>query len=120
MNGFAFAVLGLAFNGVFGFRISFREISLLILITALSMAAVEWRERRVLRRAEATAPVILYDTATFLLLLFGVVFAVISVTGLHTAQGRNPELLLLGSYFVLSAVSVLVLIWGALKLKSAT
>jgi uncharacterized membrane protein HdeD (DUF308 family) len=120
VNGLAFGVLGLVLNGVFGFRIGFREISLLILITALSMAAVEWRQRCLLRRTQAAARVVLYDSAAVLLLLFGIVFAVIGVVGLRSAQGRNPELVLLGCYFALSAASVLILIWGSLKAESRT
>jgi len=116
LNGMGFGFLGLVLNGVFGFRIGFRAIAFLILITALSMAAVEWRAGLRLRHEQHDWRAVIFIVSALLLLLFGAIFGVMTITGLKTAPGSNPELVLLGWYFALSAASTLVLVWGPKEL----
>ena len=120
LNGLAFGVLGLVLTGVFGFRIGFRVIAFLILATAISMAAVEWKAGRILRLGGRHSRGIIFAVAALLLLLFGGVFAAMALTGVRSAPGSHSELFLLGAYFTLSAASVLTLIWGSRELNSGT
>ena len=49
LNGVALGALGLILNGIVGFRISFRTIALLIIVTAISIGVLELITARTLR-----------------------------------------------------------------------
>ena len=97
LNGLALSALGLILNGIFGFRISFRTIALLLVVMALSIGIFELATARTLRR---------HVPDKWFLGLAGaasVGFALVFLW-IKPGPGAHADFLWFGSYFGFSAI----------------
>ena len=112
LNGLALSALGLIYNRVFGFRISFRTIALLLVVMAMSVGIFELVTARTLRRHVADEWFLGLAGAASV----GFALAFLAL-GFRWIQLEQPEsmFLWLSSYFGYSAICMLAL---ALRLNS--
>lgn len=115
LNGLALAALGLLFNGIAGFRISFRTIALLIILMAMSVAILELLIARTLRRQRRIADGWFLDLAAVASVGFALAFLALGFRWIKPLPGSLSTLLWLGAYFAFSAICMLAL---ALRLHS--
>src|SRR5258708_17159400 len=117
INGVALGALGLIYSGVFGYKISFRTIALLVVVMALSMGVLELVVARNLRREQRVDGWFLRLTNEWFLSLtgevsvgFGVAFLAFVFRWIRLNPGAPTEsLVLLGAYFGFSAICLLAL-----------
>jgi uncharacterized membrane protein HdeD (DUF308 family) len=116
LNGVALATLGLVFNGVFGFRISFRTVALLIIVMAVSLGILAVVNAAALWRWGHIADSWALGSAGVVSVGFALVFLAFGVGWIKLTPGSpGQSLLLLGSYFGFSAICMLA---TALRLVS--
>jgi uncharacterized membrane protein HdeD (DUF308 family) len=115
LNGLALVALGLIFNGVFGFRISFRTVALLIILMATSIGIFELVTARILRRQRHVADGWFLGLAGVASVGFALAFLALGFRWIKIEPGSLSDLLWLGSYFGFSAICMLGL---ALRLHS--
>ncbi len=108
LNGFALGSLGLVLTGVFGFRISFRTVALLVILMAVSAGIFEMGTARILRRQRHVTQGWLLAAAGVVSLGFAVVFLAFGFSWIRLNPGSPGQTLLwLGSYFGFSAICML-------------
>ena len=110
LNGLSLGVLGLVFNGVFGFRISFRTVALLIIMMAGSIGILELLSARNLRRQHYLTDGWALGFAGVASLGFALIFLVLGFGLVKIQPGSHPDLLWLGSYFAFGAICMLALV----------
>jgi uncharacterized membrane protein HdeD (DUF308 family) len=115
LNGVALAALGLILNGIVGFRISFRSIALLIIVTAISIGVLELITARTLRLQRHLADGWFFGSAGLASLGFALAFFALGFRWIKPQPGSLSELLWLGAYFAFTAICTLGL---ALRLHS--
>jgi uncharacterized membrane protein HdeD (DUF308 family) len=109
LNGLALGALGLIFNGIFGFKISFRSVALLIILMAMSFAILELVTARTLRRQRHVVDGWFLGLAGVASVGFALAFLAL-VFGVIQLEGRpfHPSVFLwLCSYFGFSAICML-------------
>ncbi len=107
VNGLALGVLGLIFNGVLGFKISFRTVALLIILMAMSIGILELVTARTLRRQHHVADGWFLSLAGATSAGFALAFLVLGFGWIKIEPGSFSDLLWLGSYFGFSAICLL-------------
>ena len=107
LNGLALGALGLIFNGVFGFRISFLTIALLVVVMAISMGVLELVTARMLRRQRHVADEWFLGLTGAVSVGFALAFLVFGFQWIRL--GGESSILWVGSYFGFSAICMLVL-----------
>ena len=95
LNGAALGALGLLFNGVFGFQIQLLTITLVLIVTALSLAAL------ILERARLF---VLFRIAGITLIVFAAVFAALGFQWVRLQAGSRADTVWIGSFFTFSAI----------------
>jgi uncharacterized membrane protein HdeD (DUF308 family) len=115
LNGVALGALGLILNGIVGFKISFRSIALLIIVTAISIGVLELITARTLRLQRQLADGWLFGSAGLASLGFALAFFALGFRWIKPQPGSLSELLWLGAYFAFTAICTLGL---ALRLHS--
>jgi uncharacterized membrane protein HdeD (DUF308 family) len=115
LNGLALGALGLIFNGIFGFKISFRSVALLIILMAMSFAILELVTARTLRRQRHVVDGWFLGLAGVASVGFALAFLALGFRWIKIEPGSLSDLLWLGSYFGFSAICMLGL---ALRLHS--
>ena len=111
LNGLALVALGLIASGIFGSRISFRTVALLIILMAMSIGVLELRTAWSLHQVRERW---FHGSAGVISLGFALAFLLIGFgwTRLNpTSPGQT--LLWLGSYFAFAAICM---VWLALRL----
>jgi hypothetical protein len=105
LNGLALGALGLVLNGVFGFRIRFSTIALLIMVMAMSLGVFEWEIARTVRRQVVDRWVLrLAGAASF---GFAAAFCVLGFGWIKIEPGSYLDLRWMGAYFAFSAMCML-------------
>ena len=113
LKGLAFGALGLILTGIFGSRIQFRTIALLIVLMAMSMGIYELR-----LQCHAAYEWIL-GAAGLISVAFALVFFAFVFGWIKMQPGPRQTVLWLGSYFGFSALCMLALsLRYALPLRS--
>jgi uncharacterized membrane protein HdeD (DUF308 family) len=107
VNGLAVAALGLIFNGIAGFKISFSTIAFLIILMAISAGILELLTARTLRRERHLAEGWLLGFAAVASLGFALAFFGLGFRWIKPQPGSLSELLWLGAYFGFTAVCML-------------
>jgi len=115
LNGLALGALGLLFNGIVGFRISFRTVALLIVLMAMSIGILEFVTARSLWRPYHVADGWFLGLAGVGSLAFALAFFALGFGWIKIEPGSLSDLLWLGSYFGFDAICTLGL---ALRLHS--
>ena len=116
LNGLALSALGLIFNGVFGFKIQFRTIALLLVVMAVSIGVFELVIARTLRHLHHVADEWFLGVAGAASIGFVLAFLAFAFRWIKLEPGSPAQTLLwLGSYFGFSAICILGL---ALRLHS--
>ena len=115
LNGLALGALGLMFNGVFGPRIQFRTIVLLLVVMATSIGILELATARTLRRQGHVADEWLLGLAGAASVGFALVFLALGFRWIKLEPGSHADIVWVGSYFGFSAICMLGL---ALRLHS--
>ena len=115
LNGLALIALGLIFNGIFGSRISFRTIALLLVVMAMSIGIFEWVIKRALRRQRYVADAWFLGLAGAASVGFALAFFAFAFGWIKLGPGPHADFLWFGSYFGFSAICMLGL---ALRLNS--
>ena len=115
LNGLALVALGLIFNGIFGFRISFRAVALLLVIIAMSIGIFEWVIARALRRQRHVADEWFLGLAGAASVGFALAFLAFAFGWIKLEPRPHADFLWFGSYFGFSAICMLGL---ALRLHS--
>jgi uncharacterized membrane protein HdeD (DUF308 family) len=115
LNGLALIALGLIFNGIFGFRISFRTVALLLVIIAMSIGIFEWVIARALRRQRHVADESFLGLAGAASVGFALAFFALAFGWIKLEPRPHADFLWFGSYFGFSAICMLGL---ALRLNS--
>jgi uncharacterized membrane protein HdeD (DUF308 family) len=113
LNGLALGVLGLIFNGIFGFRISFLTVALLLVVTAMSIGVFELVIARTLQRLRHVADEWFLGFAGAASVGFALAFFALGFRLIKIESRSHSDLLWLGSYFGFSAICML---WLALRL----
>jgi hypothetical protein len=107
LNGLALVALGLIFSTLFGSRIRFRTVAMLIILMAMSMALLELAAMRNLWRRRDVVDGWLLAIAGAGSLGFAVAFFALGFGWVKIQPGSFPDLLWLGSYFAFSALCIL-------------
>ncbi len=115
LNGLALGALGLILTGIFGSRISFRTVALLIILMAMSIGILELVIARNLRRQGHVADGWFLASAGVASVGFALVFFALGFGWIKIEPGSHAHLLWVGSYFGFSAICMLGL---ALRLHS--
>ena len=111
LNGLALGALGLIFNGIFGFKISFRTVALLLAVMAGSIGVFELEIARTLRRLRHVADEWVFSAAGAASFGFALVFLAFVFRWIKLEPGSPAQTLLwLGSYFGFSAICMLGLV----------
>ncbi len=110
LHGLALGALGLILSGIFGSRISFRTIALLIILMALSAGILELATARSLRRHLADEWFLGFAGAVSV--GFALVFFAFGFGWIKMGPGSQSSIFWLGSYFGFSAIA-----WLALGLR---
>lgn len=117
LNGLALGALGLILNGIFGFKISFRTIALLLVVIAMSIGIFELGIARALRRQRHVADGWFLGLAGAVSIGFALAFFAFAFRWIKLEPRPYADFLWFGSYFGFSAICMLGL---ALRLhKSA-
>ena len=109
LNGLALSALGLILNGIFGFKISFRTIALLLIVMAMSIGIFELEIARTMRRLHRIADEWFFAVAGAASVGFALVFFAYGFGWIKLEPGTHPDLLWFGSYFAFSAICMLAL-----------
>jgi uncharacterized membrane protein HdeD (DUF308 family) len=115
LNGVALSALGLILNGIFGFRISFRTIALLLVVIAMSIGIFELVIARTLHRGRHVVDEWFFGIAGAASLGFALAFLAFAFHWIKLEPGAHLDFLWFGSYFSFSAICILGL---ALRLHS--
>ncbi len=115
LNGLALGALGAIFDGIFGSRISFRTIALLLVIIAMSIGIFDWVIARALRRQRYVADEWFLGLAGAASVGFALVFFAFAFGWIKLGPGQHADFLWFGSYFGFSAICMLGL---ALRLRA--
>ena len=115
LNGLALSALGLIYNWVFGFRVSFLTIALLLVVMSMSIGILEFAIARTLRRQRHVADEWFLGLAGAASVGFALAFFALGFRWIKIEPGSHADLLWLGSYFGFSAICMLGL---ALRLHS--
>jgi uncharacterized membrane protein HdeD (DUF308 family) len=115
LNGLALGALGLVLSGIFGSRISFRTVALLIIVMAISMGVLALTGARTLRSQRRLAEGWLLGLAGAASGGFALVFVALGFRWIKIDPGSYPDLLWLGAYFSFSTICMLGLV---LRLRS--
>lgn len=108
LNGLALGALGLINNWVFGLRISFRTIALLIVVMAMSIGILQLVTARILRRQRHVADEWFFGVAGVASVGFALAFLAFVFRWIKLDPGSPAQTLLwLGSYFGFSAICML-------------
>lgn len=111
LNGLALGALGLIFSGIFGFKISFRTVVLLIILMAMSIGIFELATARTLRHHVPDKWFLSLAGAASV--GFAAAFFALGFRWIRIEPGSHSDLLWLGAYFGFSAICML---WLALRL----
>ncbi len=95
LNGLALGSLGLALSGIFGSRISFRTVALLVILMAVSAGIFEMGTARILRRQRHVTRGRLLAAAGMVSLGFAVVFLALGLGWIKLDPGSPGQTLLL-------------------------
>ncbi len=115
LNGLALSALGLLFNGIFGFRIGFRAVALLLVVMAVSSGIFEWVIARTMRRLGQVADEWVFGVAGAASIGFALAFLAFAFRWIKLEPGARWDLPWFGSYFGFSAVCMLGV---ALRMRS--
>jgi hypothetical protein len=108
VNGLALGALGVVLSGVFGSKIGFRTIALLVILMAVSVGIFEFVTAQALRRQRRVAEGWLLAAAGAVSLGFAVVFLAFGSDWIKLDPGSPGQTVLwLGSYFGFSAICML-------------
>jgi len=107
LNGLALVALGVIYYGFVRFRISFRTIAFLIIVMAMSTGILELIIARTLRLQSFVVGEWFLRLIGVASIGFALVFFVFGFGGIKLAPRSHIDLLLLGYYFGLSAISML-------------
>lgn len=103
LHGLALSALGLLCTGIFGSKISFRSIALVLILMAVSLGAFELATARALRHRPDGW---LLNTAGVLSAGFALVFAILGFQWIKVEPGSLREILWMGAYFGFTAICV--------------
>ena len=115
LNGLALSALGLIFNNLTQYRISFRTVALLLVVMAMSIGILELVIARTPRRQRHVADEWFLGLAGAASVGFALAFFALGFRWIKVAPGSHADLLWFGSYFGLSVICMLGL---ALRLHS--
>jgi hypothetical protein len=107
LNGLALSALGLILNGIFGFRISFRTIALLLVVMAMSIGIFELVIARALRRQRHIADEWFLGLAGAASVVFALAFLAFGFRWIELEPRPHADFLWFGSYFGFSAICML-------------
>jgi hypothetical protein len=110
LNGLALGALGLVLNGVFGFKISFRTIALLVIIMAVSTGLLELIAAKTLWRLHQPGAGWIPGLIGAASVAFALAFLVLGFGGIRVEPGSHSDFLWLGSYFGFSAICMVGLV----------
>ena len=115
LNGLALCALGLVFNGIFGLAISFRTITLLLVVMAMSIGIFEFVIARTMRRQRHVADEWFLGLAGAASVGFALAFLAFGFRWIEMQPRPHADFLWFGSYFGFSALCMVGL---ALRLHS--
>ena len=104
LNGLALAALGLLCTGIFGSKISFRSIAILLILMAVSLGVFELVTARTFRNRPDGW---LLTAAGVLSVGFAILFALLGFQWIQVQPGSLREILWLGAYFGFTAICLL-------------
>lgn len=107
VNGFALCALGMIQYDLTRMRISFVTVALLIILMAVSIGILELLIARTLRHQRHFAGACLVALAGLASFSFALAFLSLGLRWIEMKPGSHLDLLLLGSYFGLTAISKL-------------
>ena len=107
LNGLALSALGLIYDFLVRFRISFLTVTLLIILMAVSIGILELATARTLLRQRHVADGWLLGLAGVASVGFAVAFLALGFRWITVEPGSRSDLLWLGSYFGFSAICML-------------
>jgi uncharacterized membrane protein HdeD (DUF308 family) len=107
LNGLALGALGLIFSGLFGHRIQFRTIALLLGVIAISIAIAQLLAARSLGSLHHLADEWFFGVAGAASIGFGFVFFAYAFRSIKLEPGTHSDLLWFGCYFAFSAICML-------------
>lgn len=113
LNGLALGVLGfIQFALVRRFPISFRTIALLVIVTAITSAALGFMMARSRRRERHATAGWIFELAGAVSICFALMFFAFGVHWIRMGPGSHIDFLWRGAYFAFSAISMLALPFG--------
>ncbi len=115
LNGLALSALGVIFNNLTHYRISFRTVALLLVVMAMSIGILELVTARTLRRQRHVANEWFLGLTGAASVGFALAFFALGFRWIKLEPGSHSDLLWIGSYFGFSAICMLGL---ALRLHS--
>jgi hypothetical protein len=104
LNGLALSALGLTLNGIFGFRISFRTIALLLVVMAMSSGIFELVIARALRRQRHIADEWFLGVAGAVSVIFALAFLALGFRWIELEPRSHADFIWFGSYFGFAAI----------------
>ena len=115
LNGLALSALGLVLNGILGLAISFRTITLLLVVMAMSIGIFEFVIARTMRRQRHVADEWFLGLAGAASVVFALAFLAFGFRWIEMQPRPHADFVWFGSYFGFSAICMVGL---ALRLHS--
>ena len=110
VNGVALSTLGFMLTGSFGPQVSFRSITLLLAVMAISISIFELRIARTLRQNHLVNEWFL-DLAGAASVVFAMAFLAMSLRWIILKPSPASDFIWIGSYFGFSAICMLGIAW---------
>ena len=118
VNGVALSTLGFMLTGSFGPQVSFRSITLLLAVMAISISIFELRIARTLRQNHLVNEWFL-DLAGAASVVFAMAFLAMSLRWIILQPSPASDFIWFGSYFGFSSISMLGISWRLHQLNRA-
>lgn len=118
VNGVALSTLGFMLTGSFGPQVSFRSITLLLAVMAISISIFELGIAQTLRQSHLVNEWILY-LAGAVSVVFAMAFLTMSLRWIILKPSPASDFIWIGSYFGFSSISMLGISWRLHQLNTA-
>ena len=118
VNGVALSTLGFMLTGSFGPQVSFRSITLLLAVMAISISIFELGIAQTLRQSHLVNEWILY-LAGAVSVVFAMAFLTMSLRWIILKPSPASDFIWIGSYFGFSSISMLGISWRLHQLNRA-
>ena len=117
VNGVALSTLGFMLTGSFGPQVSFRSITLLLAVMAISISIFELGIAQTLRQSHLVNEWILY-LAGAVSVVFAMAFLTMSLRWIILKPSPASDFIWIGSYFGFSSISMLGISWRLRNVRS--